>query len=802
MKLPLSWLKEYVDIGDISVKELADKLLNIGFEVEEIRYLGENINNVKTAKIVKITKHPNADKLQICEVDFGDEKSTIVTAATNVFEGAIVPVACDNADLPTGKHIVTGELRGVTSFGMFCSGSELCIDNNVIEGAEENGILILPSDTRLGEDIKTVLGLDEYILDISITANRADCQSILGISREIAAVLNKKLKLPSIEYSAVKTDIICPKVEIRNTNCNAYSGTVISDVNIMQSPKWMRDRLRYVGIRPINNLVDITNYVLMEIGQPLHAFDLKCIDNRIIVRSSLPNEKITALNNEIYSLSPEMMVIADENKPLAIAGVMGGEYSGIQSDTKTVFLETAKFARGNIRTTSRKLGLRSDSSARYEKGVDWFCYEFGKRRALNLFETLKAGTVTEACVYAGESIPSSKIIETSIEKINDLLGIEIPSKKVESILNLLGIDTVINQNQIICTIPAYRSDIENYTDLVEEIIRFYGYDKLSSTFIKNAHSTIGGKPIEQKKIDELKEILVSYGAYEAICFSFVNANQCDLLNLAANDKRRNSIKILNPLSEEYAVMRTQLIGSMLESVSVNLNRKNDDFRLFEIAKTYIPKQLPLTELPEENATLCLACVGNSEDFYGIKAIVSRVLNFLGIENIIFKRSDMPYLHPGMSADIFVDGNKINGNKIIGSLGKIHPSVAKNFEISESVFIAEINIQPFISEKKRMVQYRTLPKYPIVDRDLAVIIDDEVTIKTLIDCIKKYAGNVCEEVKLFDVYKGSQILSGKKSVAFSLKLRSDDHTLVDEEIQSVMNNVINGLSNELNASLRS
>lgn len=795
MKLPMSWLKEYVDIGDISASELADKLLNIGFEVEDICYLGKDIENVLTAKITSIEKHPDADKLQICGVDFGFEQSTIITAATNVFVGAIVPVARDNSYLPTGKHIKTSKLRGMVSYGMFCSGSELCIDDSVIEGAEADGILILPPDTPVGEDIKKTLGLDEYILDISITANRPDCQSVLGISREIAALLNTPLKYPSIEYHAHETTLECFGAEIQNKNCQAYTGTVIDDVKIMPSPKWMHDRLRYVGVRAINNIVDITNYVLMEIGQPLHAFDLNCVDDKVIIRSARENEEITALNGIKYKLTPDIMVIADVKKPLAIAGIMGGEYSGINPDTKAVFLEAAKFARGNVRASSRKLGLRSDSSARYEKGVDWFNLEFGRARALHLFEELGCGQITDKHISVGDEPPKNKHIKTDVKAINDLLGIEISPENILDILRRLEIQCAYDEGKINCVVPSFREDIDNYTDLAEEIIRYYGYDKLKSTFIVNAHPTVGGKTADQKYIDIIKDYMVACGAMEAMTFSFVSERQYNLLDIPMGDCRRNFIKIKNPLGEEYSIMRTQLVGSMLECIARNAGFKNTDYRLFEIARVYIPGQLPLTQLPEENYTLSIAFVGAKEDFYCLKSAVKQVLRKLGADDAVYERSSENFLHPGISADVIFRGDKL------GYLGKIHPETAAKFSVPENVYLSEINLQALFNVKKPVVSFRPLPKFPVVDRDIAVIVNEDVAVGDMIAEIYKAIGHICDDVKLFDVYRGAQIAADKKSVAFSLKLRSDDHTLVDEEIQKVMAKVIKCLQTKFDAQLR-
>lgn len=795
MKLPLSWLSEYVDIGSMSADELADKLLNIGFEVEDIIYLGKDIKNVLTARITNIRKHPNADKLQICDVDYGFEQSVIVTAATNVFVGAVVPVARDNSDLPTGQHITTGVLRGETSYGMFCSGADLCIDNQVIDGAEINGILILPDDTPIGKDIKDVLSLNEYILDVSITANRPDCQSIIGISREIAALLGKKIKLPSTEYTVHQTDLTCPKAEITNENCSAYTGTVISDIAVAPSPKWMRDRLRYVGIRAINNIVDITNYVLVEVGQPLHAFDLSCVSERIEVRSAVRGEKITALNDTEYTLDDSVMLIADKDKPLAIAGIMGGEYSGINDNTQNVFLEAAKFARGNIRTSSRKLGLRSDSSARYEKGVDWFNLSYGRERALSLFDQIGAGKVTSASISAGAKPPTLRVINTQVSKINDLLGIAVPTDSMSAILNNLGIATDFDGDKMVCMIPLFRDDIDNYTDITEEIIRYYGYDKLESTFIVNARPTVGGKSTEQNSIDKLKDLMISFGAYEAATFSFINEKQYDQLCLDKSDPRRQYINILNPLSEEYGVMRTQLVTSMLNAVANNTKKKIGNFRLFEVAKVYIPKELPLCRLPDEKQTLGIVTTGEHEDFYSMKSMVMAVLHNLTNETISIERSTEPYLHPGISADIYCKDEKI------GSFGKIHPTVAADFDVPENTYVAEICIQSLIGTKKDRIRFKALPKYPGVDRDIAIIVDDETSIGELTGAIQTYGGEMCEDIQLFDIYKGNQISAGKKSVAFSLKLRSDTHTLIDSEIQEIMNSIVNGLKKDFNAILR-
>ena len=793
MKLPLSWLKDYVNV-ESTPEELADKLLGIGFEVEEIIYTGANIENVVVGKILDIKKHESADKLQVCMVDVGKEITTIVTAATNIAVGNKVPVALDNSFLPTGKNIVASPLRGVMSYGMFCSGSELMIDDSVIEGAEVHGILILPDNTEVGIDIREALGLNEYIFDISVPANRPDCQSIYGMAREIAALYGKKAKKLALNYKTVECDLTIPNAEVDDKNlCSLYTGRLITDVKIEKSPKWMRDRLRHVGIRAINNVVDITNYVLMEVGQPLHAFDLRYIKDKIVVRHAKKNEKIVALDGNEYDLTEKMLVIADAEKSLAIAGVMGGEYSGINDETSCVFLEAARFAKESIRGTSRALGLRSDSSARYEKGVDWLSVEMGRERALALFHQLKAGKITELATSDGVEAPTVKTIETTASKINDLFGIEVKQSIMTKILKSLEFEVAVVGDKITCEVPLFREDIDNYTDLAEEIIRFYGYDSLTSDFIKDARPTVGGISTAQKNINDIKAKLVAMGAYECCTYSFINPKQYDKLRIPEGDPLRNTVKILNPLSEEFSVMRTQLVGSMLNVVYTNQSRKNNDFRIFEIAKSYMPKSLPLTELPNENDTLCIAFVGKNESFYTLKSAVSQILStFIDYELV---RSSRPFLHPGISADI------VCGDKKIGCFGKIHPVVAENFGISSDVFVAGVDLSSFIGNDVKTIKFKPIPKYPVVDRDLAVIVEDKYTVGELCDCIKIACGNLFWGVELFDVYKGEQIEKGYKSVAFSIKLCSEDKTLVDAEIQDCMNNIVKLLGDKFCARLR-
>lgn len=795
MKLPISWLNEYVNTKGITPAQIADKLVSVGFEVEEIIYMGEGIDNVVTGKILEINKHPDADKLVVCKVDVGTEVTTIVTGANNIKCGDIVPVALDGATLPGGVKITAAPLRGVMSYGMMCSGKELGVDDSVIEGAEVHGILILPKSTKVGKDIKQVLRLDDTVLDISITANRPDCQSIYGIAREIAAVLGKPIKPLNIKYTTVVNTQFNPTVKITDSDCSRYTCQVISDVKIKKSPDWMRDRLRMVGVRPINNVVDITNYVLFEVGQPLHAFDTKQVSNLgIIVRKAAKGEIITALDEKQYTLNENMTVIADCDKPLAIAGVMGGSYSGISDETTSVLLESARFAKGSVRTTSRTLGLRSDSSARYEKGVDYGSIDVGRERALTLFSELKAGVVTSSKAEDGIPQPKQKVIKTSIEKICGLLGIKISGSVITKILKSLCFDVTNNDGKLTVKVPVFREDIDNYSDLAEEVIRYYGYDNIVSTFMPTAKCTAGGLDVRQHNLNAVKSIVSGLGAYEITTYSFIGKKCADKLNLPSDSVLRRQIEILNPLSEEYSLMRTQLAHSMLSVVANNLNKKNKNFRLFELSKTYIPHALPLTELPEEHDTLIMAFTGGEESFYTIKYAANEVLRKLGITPTKYEYSTKPYYHPGVSCDYYY------GENVFCSFGKLHPSVAANYNISQDVYICEIDLYDFIEQEAPSVKFEPLPKFQSAERDLAVIVKEEVPVGELVNAVKS-ADELCYDAELFDIYRGEQIEQGYKSVALSFTLSAPDRTLTEEEINAAVKNILDLLTVRFDAKLR-
>ncbi len=793
MKLPLSWLKEYVEIT-ISPEELAEKLVNCGFEVEEIINQSESIINVVTGKIIKTDKHPNADKLTICQVDVGKEILQIITGADNIKTGDIVPVALNNSKLPDGKIIKNGVLRGIDSFGMLCSGSELGLTEDDYAGAEAHGILILDNNLPSGTDINKVLNTDDIIFDISVTANRPDCQSILGLAREVAAVLKKPLKLPDFEFKTT-VDNQNLSVKIKATDkCLRYNARLVEDIKIEKSPEWMRKRLKAVGIRPINNIVDITNYVLTEIGQPMHAFDADMVENHsIVVRNACDNEKIIALNDKEYTLNESILTICDDIKPLCIAGVMGGINSGITNKTTSIIFESARFARDNIRRTSKLLGLRSDSSARFEKGVDNFTVEFGLKRALSLIEKLNCGKITSAACDVCVNDIHSKTIKVNPKKITVLLGIKIAIDDILRILNSLSIPSKLINNEIISDIPLFREDIEGAADLAEEVIRFYGYDHIKPTLLKKGNQTRGGKSYIQNKENLLKIFLADNGFNETLTYSFINENLFDKILLPEKSLLRKVLKIKNPLSDDVAVMRTLLFPSLLKTASLNIRKSNKILNLFEIGKVYIPSDKEDSQ-PKEITHLALLQTGSKADFFTLKTITEKIAFYFNKE-FKYKPAGETYLHPGRSAYIYCE------NKVIGFLGEVHPDVTENFDIDQKIYIAEINLDLIYKSKIKEKTFIPIPKYQSVDRDIALVVKDNISAGDLLDYIKNTLGNICEEIEIFDIYKGSQVQKGYKSIALSIKLRSMDKTMTEEDITNIMQSLLNKLKNKYSAVLR-
>ena len=797
MKVSLSWLKNYVDI-DVPVEVLCDKMVMAGFEVEEIIDLGKSMRNVVVGKVTHMERHPDSDHMFICQIDVGlGDDVQIVTGAQNVHEGDLVPAALHDSDLPNGMHIKKGKLRGVTSNGMLCSGEELCVTEDDYPGAGVYGIMILKPDAGVpGTDMRSVLGLNDYIIDFKITANRPDCQSVLGIAREAAVVLGKPFNGPDPTFKTAGENIVdYISVEVKNFDlCPRYYGRVIKNVKIAESPAWLKKCLLAAGMRPISNIVDITNFVMLETGMPMHAFDLRDVaDRKIIVRNAAEDEKITTLDGKEHALTPEMLVIADGKKPSCIAGIMGSIDSEIKDDTTEIFFECAKFRRDNVRKTARKLGMRTEASGRFERGVDIITVEYAMNRCLQLVDALGAGEIVDGNVDCNQGLPAARILDVKAADIIALLGIEIPAEKMVEILNSLQIETSLSDGVLHCLVPSFRDDVEGKADLAEEVMRIYGYDHIKGSTMQGA-IVRGRKLPERIMADSIKSTLIANNFNEIATYSFIGSKAIDILNLSSNDARRNCITILNPLGDEYSTMRTQLVTSMLTVMATNFNRKVPSARLFELSKVFIPKSLPVTEQPDEIPSLCLGLYGEDEDFFTLKGIVEAVIAKFSDEKPVFERSDEAYMHPGRSAVASVKGKRL------ANFGEVHPAVAQKAGIDARCFIAEIYLDKLYACDKAKTVYKPLPKFPAVERDLALVCDAETPVGTLEAAIREGAGKLCEDIKLFDIYQGNQIAEGKKSVAYRVTLRSSESTLTDEVIDRAVNKMIKRLES-VGATLR-
>ena len=799
MLVPLSWLKDYVDI-DVTIDELEEKLFSAGFEVEEVKYLGKEVDRVVTGKITHIEKHQDSDHLQICILDCGDEygrEIQIVTGAQNVFEGAVVPVALDGSLLPGGVKIKKGKLRGVESNGMLCSGGELNITDDWIDGADVDGILILDDATPLGVDIKSVVGLDDYILDISITANRPDCQSILGMAKEVAVILNKKVKMPDMTYTANKDandDDIKVSVEAYDL-CPRYLAHYVKNVKIEKAPLWMRKRLALVGINSINNIVDITNFILMELGQPMHAFDLSTLqDKTICVRRAKDNEKITTLDEKEFELNSNNLVICDSKKPVALAGIMGGLNSEIKDTTKDVVFESAKFARDSVRKTSRSLGQSSDSSAKFCKGVDEFTTQCAIKRALNLIEQLGCGTVSQTGFECAEKVQlEPTVINTTFAKINKVLGIEVPSDVIADILSRLEFDIKVDGENITAIAPLYREDVGGHEDLAEEVIRIYGYDHIKPQLLKFAKVTNGGLTETQQFELKAKNALRMQGVYETITYSFYSVKDLDMLHFAPDSEERNAIRIDNPISENYSIVCTTLAPNVVNTIVRNYRNGNDAGRFFEIANIYKAKQLPLTELPVEQRTLVIGAYGDNEDFFKVKGIIEGIADEFNVE-FSYAKGEKPFLHPGITADIICDG------EVIGYVGKLSHEVSEELTLGKPVFVAEINYSLLRDKFHSTMRYAPISEFPDVNRDFAFVCDEAITCGEIEECIKK-SSKLITSIKLFDIFRGEKIGEGKKSMAFNVVISPENKALSDKDVEKITQKILKDLEFKLGISLR-
>ncbi len=811
MKAPFSWLKDYVDI-DVTAQELADKLFSCGFEVEELSYLGEKISRVVVGEVKALTPHPDSDHMQICVVDCGEYGNDlqIVTGAPNVYVGMKTPCALDGSTVvesnpamleknPDGiKKIKKGKLRGVESFGMLCSGEELGINDDFYPGAEVDGLLDIAKDVPVGEDIKKVVGLDDWIFDISVTANRPDCQCIVGIAREVAAVLGKPFKAPATDYTAEETTALPVEVEVLAPDlCPRYVGHYVEGVKETVSPAWMRKRLALSGIRSISPIVDITNFVLLEMGQPMHAFDADDIGGRkIIVRRASQGEKIVTLDEKEFTLTPENLVICDGAKPVALAGIMGGLNSEIKPTTKNVFFESAKFARDNVRKTSRALGQSSDSSSRFEKGVDAYTNGYAMDRALHLIEELGCGKVTTLRKDVCAVSLAPRTMTASVTKINALLGITVPNEEILRILTSLNFQPTVEGDTLTVVIPGYRDDMDGYPDLAEEIIRMYGYEHIVPTFLEEAKVTGGGLTEEQKKELHLKKLLCEQGYCEAYNYSFYSPKDFDLTRLPQDAKERNAVRILNPISEELSLMRTFLIPSMLQNAVRNIRRGNDGGKQFEVANVYLPNDTAAGEQPTEYKHVVLGVWGNDKDFFDLKGAVQKIGEIFHL-SFTYERAEKSYLHPGVSANVLLDG------ETVGCFGELDPAIALSLGLDKKVYLGELDWSALMAKADDAIRYTNLPKFPAMQRDLALLADEELTCAQ-VEEVLLHSCKYVTAAKLFDVYRGGQVPAGKKSMAFTLTFTPDsgvEKAFTPETLDGYVKKILNNLKFKLGVELR-
>ena len=797
MLLPISWLKEFVDLEEITVDEIENRLFESGFEVEEKKYLGAEIENCVVGQIESLTKHPDSTHLQICILNCGEkagQEIQIVTGAQNVFVGAKVPVALHGASLAGGIKIKNGKLRGVASNGMLCSGGELGITEDFFPNAGVDGILILPENTPLGADIKKIVGLDDWVFDISITANRPDCESIIGLAREVAAIFGKKARNVQQIFNTVETDKEL-HVEVLDTeNCPLYCATVVEDVKIMPSPVWLRQRLIKCGINPINNIVDITNYVLKELGQPMHAFDFeKLAQHNLVARPARENEKIVTLDEKESTLNSKNLVIADAEKPLALAGIMGGLESGINENTKTIAFESAVFLRESVRKTSRALGIASDSSHRFEKGVNGHTTLIAMRRALNLISVLGAGKATTCHKTVGKtSFENAPIVCTS-QEINKVLGIDVPQTEIVKILKNLEFEINETGTKLECTAPPYRTDVEGVADLAEEVIRIYGYKHITPSLLETTHITKGGLNLKQQTELRAKNTLAALGFYEMVTYSFCGEKDLNLLNLAIDAVERNFVKIANPLTEDISIMKTTLVAGTLNIISKNFKKGVENGRLFEIANVYFPKEQPIVNLPLEQKNLVLGTWGQAENFFALKGYLENFADVFGLK-LKFVETQKAYLHPYRSANIVLDG------QAVGVMGQVAYEVLEKLDVATNVFVAELNFEKLLEKMQTSYAYKNVTKHPTIKRDIAIVVQENITSGQIEDVIfmasKKVTG-----VKLFDVYRGEKMPSGFKSLAYTLVFEPAEEPITHEEVDIQIKKILNRLEAMLGAELR-
>lgn len=800
MILSRKWLEDYVNTKDISDKDFCDAMTLSGSKVEEYNVEGSEIENIVVGKINSLERHPDSDHLWICKVDVGaGEDYQIVTGAQNLKVGDYVPAALPGATVYNRKEhclekIKKGKLRGVESNGMLCSFDELGLTQNDFPYACADGIFVLGDDCEHtpGMDIHEAIGYNDTCVEFEITSNRCDCMSVTGLAREAAATFGREFKLPEPEVKPGHGDVNEHlKVSIAEPDkCYRYTGAVVENVRVKESPRWLRERLRASGVRPISNIVDITNYVMLEYGQPMHAFDLRYLDgNEVNVRNAVNGEKITTLDGVERELNDSMLVIADKNKPVAVAGVMGGEYSGIMDDTTTIVFESACFNGISVRRTAKALGMRTEASSRYEKELDPSATMRALKRALELVQELDAGDVVNGVVDCFVKPKEPVKVKFDYKWINEFIGIDLSEDEQKKILEKLEF-TFDGEGNVVA--PSFRNDIEHIADISEEVARFYGYHNIPNRMLSGVAN---GKLTDSQKFTRLiNETLLACGCSEISTFSFISPKAYDRIRLPKDSSLRNSVVIMNPLGEDTSIMRTTILPSMLEVLSRNYNHKNSEAYLYEIGTVYEPTEAG--KLPIERQKAVIGIYGNGADYYTLKGIVEKLLDILNTaEYDIVPVSDNPTFHPGRCAQFKI------GDKVLATLGEVHPEAAENYSIGERVYIAEVDVETAYENRMPARTHKPLPKFPAVTRDLAFVCDRDIPVLNLEKEIRTAVGKTLENVSLFDVYEGEQIESGKKSVAFNIQMRSADKTLTDEEADAAVKRVIKALS-KLNITLRS
>lgn len=799
MLLSRKWLNEFVPV-DVDDRTFAEDMTLSGSKVEITEIEGEEISNVVVGRVVEIKRHENSDHMWICQVDVGEEAPIqIVTGAQNVSQGDLVPVAKHNSTLPGGVKITKGKLRGEKSNGMLCSYKELGMTDNDWPYSIVDGIFLLNSDPDLkakdlkpGDDIRTAIGLDDHVVEFEITPNRPDCLSVIGLAREAAVTYGKTMAQhePVVKGGGIGNLTELLDVETPATDlCPRYTARMVRNVKIGPSPKWMRDRLRASGVRPINNIVDITNYVMLEYGQPMHAFDYRYVNGgKIVVRRAEDGETLTTLDGNVRQLNSSMLVIADEHRAVGLAGIMGGENSEIVEDTVDVVFESANFNGTSIRRTALALGMRTEASAKFEKGLDILNTLPAVNRACELVEMLGAGEVLDGTIDILNFVPQPKQLKLRADKINALLGTDIDAAEMCRILQELGFGV----DGDIITVPSWRGDVEHYSDLAEEVARFYGYNQIPTTAMTGV-TTRGGYSPEQMLERSLGTVCRSLGYDEIITYSFISPTYYDKIRLPEDSPLRKSMKIMNPLGEDTSIMRTTVMPSMLEILTRNYNYRNKEAHLYELGRTYFEREDGMADEPKH---LSLGVYGPEESFFTLKGSVETILDSIRAEDVTYvaEKSDPSY-HPGRCAKVYVNGQEV------GTLGQIHPLVAANYGVDAELYYADLKFDALFASRGADPEYQPLPKFPAVTRDIAVLVDKAVTVGAMESSIQAAAKGLLKDVTLFDIYEGAKLPTGKKSVAFNLVLRADDRSLTAQEADDEVNLVLERLKKDFDAMLR-